>query len=1267
MRILWLLALLCLPFATHAQESDKDFLTRFLEENLSSAGRAVTITGFAGALSSRATMAEMTIADDTGIWLIVKDVSLDWSQSALLTGQIVINEFSAGSIELSRMPQTAPTAPTAEAKGFSIPNLPVSIDIQSIAAPKIILGQTVLGQPVEGSLTASVQLAGGEGRAVLRLLRTDQGPSGEFGITLDYAADTGALTLDLTAQEGPGGVAVNLLGVPGAPSADLTIQGSGPISDFAADVALRTDGVLRLGGKVTLFSADGGTGFQADLAGDPTPVFLPQYAAFFGPDVSLSAKGQRHADGRMELSALHVAAQALSLDGLLNLDAAGVPVSFSLTGKMGLPEGSVVLPLTTDRETRLYSADLTLNYSRLAGDIWQGKATVQGLDHADFKAAQAELSGSGHIVNDPTGPRFDGRIDFVTTGLAATDPALAKALGDRLNGQAVLNWQSGQDVRVSNLSMAGNGFALATTGAIGGLSDGFALTGTAQGNYDDLSNLADLTGRPLQGGASFDLTGTGSPLTGFADLEGTLRGAALAVGIPQLDGLLAGDTIIDISVKRDAAGTQLRQLDLTAQSLDIQAKGLLTSDGIDLTANLNLANAGVLGAGYAGALRGTATLGGPLDTALVTLDADATNLAIGQSQLDGLLRGDSHVTLALRLNPDGAAIETADLTFAKGRITASGQVGTSLNDVKATIALTDLSALNAGVSGALNGNVQFTGAPDNGKLTVTAQTNSLSLRQTEADVLLRGTSQLQAVLDLTPTGVGISKLDLSNGQIKLSATGTMNGTVRQLQLNSRIVNLGLLYPQFPGALVARGNATQDATGYTFDLTATGPGQIDARLTGTMANSLRTANLTITGTATAALANKVVAPRSISGALRFDLALRGPVALNSLTGTVALTGGRLADPAQTFGLQDLTVDARLSGGQAQVEVQSNVTTGGALNVKGTVSLTPPLNADLAATIVDVNLRDPDLYSTKVQGSVTINGPLLGAAVIAGNLELGQTELRIPSTGLGADAALANLRHLSEPRDSLETRQRAGLLDANGKAATTSGGFALNLRISAPSRVFIRGRGLDAELGGSLTLRGTTSAMVPAGAFNLIRGRLDILGRRLDLSEALLQLQGALVPFIRIVASVDSDGITASVLIEGPANDPKVSFTSNPELPEEEVLARLLFDRGLDTMTAFQAIQLAGAVASLAGKGGEGIVGNIRKRAGLDNLDVTSDAAGATTVTVGKYISEKVYTEVEVQQGKSSISLNLDVAPHITLKGQVGSDGQTGIGIFLQRDY
>ena len=99
-----------------AQQSDKDFLTTYLQDNLSGAGRVVTVTGFAGALSSQATMAEMTIADDQGIWLTIKDARLDWSRSALLSGQVVIDQLTAGEIDLERLPVGGAAGPAADRK-----------------------------------------------------------------------------------------------------------------------------------------------------------------------------------------------------------------------------------------------------------------------------------------------------------------------------------------------------------------------------------------------------------------------------------------------------------------------------------------------------------------------------------------------------------------------------------------------------------------------------------------------------------------------------------------------------------------------------------------------------------------------------------------------------------------------------------------------------------------------------------------------------------------------------------------------------------------------------------------------------------------------------------------------------------------------------------------------------------------------------------------------------------------------------------------------
>jgi len=244
----------------------------------------------------------------------------------------------------------------------------------------------------------------------------------------------------------------------------------------------------------------------------------------------------------------------------------------------------------------------------------------------------------------------------------------------------------------------------------------------------------------------------------------------------------------------------------------------------------------------------------------------------------------------------------------------------------------------------------------------------------------------------------------------------------------------------------------------------------------------------------------------------------------------------------------------------------------------------------------------------------------------------------------------------------------MIDQGDTSQSRGAPYRLDLAVSAPGRIFVRGRGLDAELGGALHLGGTSDDILPAGQFNLIRGRLDILGKRLTINEGLVQLQGALLPYIRFVASTETDGFTTTVLVEGNVAEPEIKFVSSPELPEEEVIAHLLFGRDLTSLSAFQALQLASAVATLAGRGGEGIVSRLRNSFGLDDLDVTSEQNGATAVKLGKYLSEKVYTDVTVgSDGKSEININLDIRPGLAARGTLQSDGATGLGVYYEKDY
>lgn len=1268
-----LLTLCALPLAAQGQEDDRSYLTALLEDNLSGAGRKVTITGFAGALSSQATIGQLTIADDSGIWLTLKDVVLDWNRSALLAGRVSVNTLTASEIILDRLPDTvAEDTPSPEASSFALPELPVSVNIGELAAKRIALGESVLGQPIEARLEAAVALAGGEGNAQLALVRTDSGPAGEIKLDAAYSNTSQVLKLDLTAHEGAEGIAATLAGLPGAPAVDLTVQGEAPLSDYTAEIRLASDGEDRLAGKVTVARAEtGDTAFNADLGGDLAPLFLPAYREFFGTSVTLSANGTRAATGRLDLEQFRLATQAMELDGALVLAADGLPERFDIKGQLGLDGAPVTLPLTTDMPTALTHADLALTFDQAAGEKWTADIAMTGLERADFTLREATAKGGGTIARPDGKARAVGLLDIVAQGVDPTDPALARAVGDQLSGTVAFQWQEGRDsLDLPTLRLNGTDYAFDGGLSVQGLETGLTMQGQGSVRAEDLSRFADLAGQPLAGRVNGTLSGKTTLLTGAFDVAGKVTGQALKIGVAELDNLLSGDTILDLALRRDEAGTHVKQLDIQTASLTAKTFGTLATAGSDLTADLDFSDLSVLGPQYRGALKGRAHLLGTAEKGNVTLDAAGDNLAIGIAEVDNLLKGASTIAAAGDYAGTTLDLSSLEIKAASLEARARGRLSQQGSDVTADLVFNDLRALGGGYRGALRGQAAFKGTPQEGSLTATATASGLAIGQAETDRLLSGETRLNADLALKDGRIRINNATVSNPQLRANASGEIAGTQRQVKLEAVLVSLATLLPEFPGQLTVAGTATDDGRGYDLNLTARGPGGINSSIRGRVAADMASADLAINGSAAAGLANAFITPTTVSGNLGYDLRLNGPLVPASLGGTLRLEGLRIANPLSPATVEGLGGTVTLGGGRAQLDLRGGVNSGGSFTVTGGTGLAAPYAGDLRMALQQIRLKDPQLYQTRLNGTVTVNGPLTGGAVIGGEIVLNETELRIPNTSIGAAQGLDEVKHVAEPADVRATRSRAGLLDEAASGSTGGAGkaYPLDLHISAPQRIFVRGRGLDMELGGDLRVTGTTENVVPAGAFELVRGRLDILGKRLVISEGRLELQGDFDPYILVLASNESDGITSSVKIEGPASEPKVSFVSSPELPEEEVLARLLFGRDLTALSAFQAAQLASAVATLAGKGGDGIMSKLRKGFGLDDLDVSTNAEGQTELKAGKYISQNAYTEVQVDgEGKAKINLNLDITDSVTLRGSVGADGGTSIGIFKEKDY
>ncbi|QDC08752.1 hypothetical protein FHY55_05650 [Oceanicola sp. D3] len=662
----------------------------------------------------------------------------------------------------------------------------------------------------------------------------------------------------------------------------------------------------------------------------------------------------------------------------------------------------------------------------------------------------------------------------------------------------------------------------------------------------------------------------------------------------------------------------------------------------------------------------------------IRLDGTTEGLGIGNTRLDPVLGGEGRIgadlayatNAPLRVTNLLVALDETEIT---GTATLAQPLGQSAITYDLTANAPALSRFSSLAGVALSGATQATATglfdPGTGALDLalngTAQ--RLGTGNATVDGLITGSSSYSAQVSRADAAqeITIEAASFDGPNLDVSA----NGTPSRITLEARLANLGLIAPDFAGLASASGTVTSAGGTIGLDINATGPGGTTAAVNGTVVGD--TGNLSITGQAPLGLANAFISPQRLNGPATIDLQLNGPLALESLTGTVRTSGARAVAPSLGVSLENISGNVILSGGSARVEVSATGGQGGGIAVLGTVGLTSPQSADLTLNFQSLNLRDPQLYDTSVNGTVTLAGPLAGGAGITGRLELGRTEIRIPSSGISGVGDIPDITHVGAPAAVRATQDRAGLNETGtgtGGEAAGGGGFALDITLAAPNQVFVRGRGLDAELGGSLRLTGTTSEVIPIGAFELVRGRLDVLSQRFQLTEGTARLTGSFDADLRLVASTETDGYTISVILEGSPSDPQITFTSAPSLPQDEILAQLIFGRDLTSLSPLQALELASAVATLAGRGGAGIMSRLRDQFGLDDLDVSQSEEGNTAVRAGKYISDNVYSDVVVESdGTTELNLNLQIGPNVNVKGSTSSDGNAGIGIFFERDY
>ncbi|MBK1667528.1 hypothetical protein CKO28_05720 [Rhodovibrio sodomensis] len=855
------------------------------------------------------------------------------------------------------------------------------------------------------------------------------------------------------------------------------------------------------------------------------------------------------------------------------------------------------------------SAELTAHLS--------GALANPGVD-ADLRLSEAVVAGqrlgTARVRADvrTLASRPQGRLQLDTTDGPAgpVDAETRFALtGENLRLSAIRAAVPGLDVRGERLDVP----------LAGGALDG-ALEIASDQMRPLLSRVAG-----LDASAAADLTVTLGP-DGAGGQRVALGGAITQVALPdggptveriELDGTVDNafstpNADLSVNLLRAAAGP------IAMERLRVTARG--TPGDLDIKAEGQGRGAGTLDQPIAVSLAGNLGEDGParvISLATLRLEVGARTIALARPA-------------RMRLQGPEFAVRDLALDVGDGRITLDARRGAerielTLDADRIPLSYSRLALAEPQLTGRLNARAQVSGPLDGptGAVNLTLSevgSEGTDLPPLDARMDLRLNPAGRLIANGRVTGLGDSPLQLTaDVPVELALAPSFKAGLRQDdEMTGRVTWTGEVAPLMP--LVP-------ATGHRL----TGRANLDLQIAGTPGNP------------------------ELFGTARLDQAryenLDTGTLLTELQATVRATGQRIE--IARFTAED--------GGDGTLEI-----TGG---------LDLPRSGTRSEIAVDIDARSAklarlDFLVVDADVDMQVSGSLQDM-LISGTVTVNQAEARIPDN---LPPEVGDLNVVSER--ALQARQQAEDKAAKSgrpaQPAEAPSRTELDIAIDVPGQTFVRGNGLDSEWQGNLLVTGTASQPIVRGQLQAVRGRVSLLNKTFILQRGQVSFSGGreINPRLDVRAVHESPDFTAIVLVSGSASQPSFELKSVPQLPQEQVLSRLLFGKSPGELGPVESAQLAAAVAQLSlGGGGPGVIERLRSFVGVDVLQIGGSADAGPTVEAGQYVTEDVFVGVEQGAGldSSQVKVEVDVTEHIKLESAAGVSGGSSVGVQFHWDY
>jgi translocation and assembly module TamB len=232
----------------------------------------------------------------------------------------------------------------------------------------------------------------------------------------------------------------------------------------------------------------------------------------------------------------------------------------------------------------------------------------------------------------------------------------------------------------------------------------------------------------------------------------------------------------------------------------------------------------------------------------------------------------------------------------------------------------------------------------------------------------------------------------------------------------------------------------------------------------------------------------------------------------------------------------------------------------------------------------------------------------------------------------------------------------------------------IHIDIPRNAWIQGPGTAMELNGALDItKELEQPFVLSGGIAFVRGFASALGKRFVMKQGQVTFTGSpeINPLLDMTVTHSVSNYLVEIHVEGKAKEPKLSFSSTPELEQTDILSLLIVGKTMDRLNSSDqqnlSSQLGGAAGSLVAGQLQGLVGGAL---GLDTLTIgAGENFGSGSVSIGQYVTQDIFLSYEVGMGGGGnrVGIEYSINPRLKLKGSTSDSGASAIDFLWRLDY